>query len=113
MAGAILVMLGVFKLGTVIKFIPYPIVVGFTSGIAVTIFTTQIKDLLGLSADSVPADFLPKWQCYFENIGTADPLSIVVGIGSIAIIALWPRISKKIPGSLVAIFAMTRLTYLL
>lgn len=72
MAGAILVMLGVFKLGTVIKFIPYPIVVGFTSGIAVTIFTTQIKDLLGLSADSVPADFLPKWQCYFENIGTAD-----------------------------------------
>ena len=113
MAGAILVMLGVFKLGTVIKFIPYPIVVGFTSGIAVTIFTTQIKDLLGLSADSVPADFLPKWQCYFENIGTADPLSVVVGIGSIAIIALWPRISKKIPGSLVAIFAMTLLTYLL
>ena len=113
MAGAIQVMLSVFKLGTVIKFIPYPIVVGFTSGIAVTIFTTQIKDLLGLSADSVPADFLPKWQCYFENIGTADPLSVVVGIGSIAIIALWPRISKKIPGSLVAIFAMTLLTYLL
>ena len=60
-----------------------------------------------------PGRFLPKWQCYFENIGTADPLSIVVGIGSIAIIALWPRISKKIPGSLVAIFAMTLLTYLL
>ena len=88
MAGAFLVLLGVFRLGTIIRFIPYPIVVGFTSGIALTIFTTQIKDLLGLQMDEVPADFISKWVAYVKNIGTTDLWTAAVGIVSIIIIAL-------------------------
>ncbi len=107
MAGIILVLMGVFKLGVVIKFIPYPIVVGFTGGIALTIFTTQIKDLTGMSIEAVPADFLSKWACYFQNLGSIDPWALGIGIASIAIIALTPRITHKIPGSLVAIVLMT------
>lgn len=107
MAGAFLILLAILKLGTIIKFIPYPIVVGFTSGIALTIFSTQIKDLLGLQISSVPADFVSKWTCYFEHIGTIDLWSTLVGLLSVVIIVLTPRISKKIPGSLVAIVVMT------
>ena len=113
LAGTILILLGVFKLGTIIKYIPYPIIVGFTSGIAVTIFTTQIKDLLGLHIDKVPADFIEKWGTYFQYIHTIDPWSAFIGIASIILIAVTPRFSKKIPGSLIAIVAMTILTYLL
>ncbi|HIW19174.1 MAG TPA: sulfate permease [Candidatus Alistipes pullicola] len=113
MAGVLLILLGLFKLGTIIKFIPYPIVVGFTSGIAVTIFTTQIKDLFGMTTESVPAEFLEKWACYFQHIGTIDSYSTAVGILSIIIIVLTPRISKKIPGSLVAIVVMTLVVFLL
>ncbi len=113
LAGTILILLGVFKLGTIIKYIPYPIIVGFTSGIAVTIFTTQIKDLLGLHIDKVPTDFIEKWGTYFQYIHTIDPWSAFIGIASIILIAVTPRFSKKIPGSLIAIVAMTILTYLL
>lgn len=113
LAGTILILLGVFKLGTIIKYIPYPIIVGFTSGIAVTIFTTQIKDLLGLHIDKVPADFIEKWGTYFQYIHTIDPWSAFIGIASVILIAVTPRFSKKIPGSLIAIVAMTILTYLL
>ena len=113
MAGVLLTLLVLFKWGTIIKFIPYPIVVGFTSGIAVTIFTTQIKDLFGMTTESVPAEFLEKWACYFQHIGTIDPYSTAVGILSIIIIVLTPRISKKIPGSLVAIVVMTLVVFLL
>lgn len=113
MAGVLLILLGVFKLGTIIKFIPYPIIVGFTSGIALTIFATQIKDLLGLQMDSVPADFISKWGAYAEKISTIDLPSVFVGIGSILIIAITPKFSKKIPGSLVAIIFMTLLVYIL
>lgn len=113
MAGAFLVLLGVFRLGTIIRFIPYPIVVGFTSGIALTIFTTQIKDLLGLQMDGVPADFISKWVAYVKNIGTTDLWTAAVGIVSIIIIALTPKVSKKVPGSLVAIVVMTLLCLLL
>ena len=115
MAGVFLILLGVLRLGTIIKYIPYPIVVGFTSGIAVTIFTTQIKDLLGMEMDSVPADFIEKWGAYIYNIGNIDPWSAVVGLGSVAIIAAWPMLArlfhlspfKALPGSLVAIILMT------
>ena len=107
LAGVFLVLLGVFRLGTIIKFIHYPIVVGFTSGIAVTIFTTQIKDLFGLDIASVPADFISKWGVYFSNFDTFDIASSIVGILSIVIIAVTPKFSKKIPGSLVAIIVMT------
>ncbi len=107
MAGAFLILFGLLHLGTIIKFIPYPIVVGFTSGIAVTIFTTQIKDLFGLSVEKVPSDFIEKWQCYLCHFDTIDWWCAAVGLLSVAIIALTPRISKKIPGSLVAIIVMT------
>lgn len=107
MAGVFLLLFGLLKLGTIIKYIPYPIVVGFTSGIAVTIFTTQIKDLFGLTIESVPSDFIEKWGCYISNFSTADLWCSIVGILSVVIIALTPKVSKKIPGSLVAIIVMT------
>ena len=107
MAGVFLLLFGLLKLGTIIKYIPYPIVVGFTSGIAVTIFTTQIKDLFGLTIESVPSDFIEKWRCYISHFSTADLWCSIVGILSVVIIALTPKVSKKIPGSLVAIIVMT------
>ena len=113
MAGVFLILLGVLHLGTIIKYIPYPIVVGFTSGIAVTIFSTQIKDLLGMTMESVPSDFIEKWIAYIYNIGNIDMWSAFVGIASVAIIAVMPRFSKKIPGSLVAIIVMTVVALLL
>ncbi len=114
LAGVFLIVLGVCRLGTIIKFIPYPIVVGFTSGIAVTIFTTQIKDLLGLNiTEAIPADFVSKWIVYFRHITTVDWLTALIGVLSILIIALTPKVSKKVPGSLVAIIVMTVGVYFL
>ncbi len=113
MAGVFLIMFGVLHLGTIIKYIPYPIVVGFTSGIALTIFTTQIKDLFGLTMETVPSDFIEKWVAYIGSFGTIDLWSAGVGIGSVAVIAVWPMIAKynnvlkKLPGSLIAIIVMT------
>ncbi|MBR4793936.1 MAG: sulfate permease [Bacteroidaceae bacterium] len=107
MAGAFLILMGVLHLGTIIKYIPYPIVVGFTSGIALTIFATQIKDLFGLQIDSVPAGFIDKWAVYFRHFDTVSWWSLLVGVGSILIIVFTPKISRKIPGSLVAIIIMT------
>lgn len=108
-AGVLLVLLGVFKLGTVIKFIPYPVVVGFTSGIAVTIFTTQMTDVFGLSfgGETVPGDFIGKWMLYFKHFNTVNWWNFIVSVTSVIIIALTPKISKKIPGSLVAIILVT------
>ena len=107
MAGAFLILMGVLHLGTIIKYIPYPIVVGFTSGIALTIFATQIKDLFGLQLESVPAGFLDKWVVYARNISTINWWALLVGICSILIILLTPKISRRIPGSLAAIILMT------
>ncbi len=107
MAGVFLILFGLLRLGTIIKYIPYPIVVGFTSGIAVTIFTTQIKDLFGLTVDKMPGDFIEKWIVYIQNLGTADIWCAIVGILSVVIISITPRFSKKIPGSLIAIIVMT------
>lgn len=111
MAGVFLLLMGLFKLGSVIRFIPYPIVVGFTSGIAVTIFSTQIKDLFGLQIEKVPADFISKWGVYFEHLNTVSVWSLVVGLLSIVIIVFSTRITKKIPGSLIAILLMTVVVY--
>ena len=113
MAGVFLILMGVLRLGTIIKYIPYPIVVGFTSGIAVTIFTTQIKDLTGMQMSSNPSDFIEKWIAYFQNIGNIDLWSTAMGLLSIVIITLMPRISKKIPGSLIAIIVVTIVALLL
>ena len=112
MAGVFLIMFGILHLGTIIKYIPYPIVVGFTSGIALTIFTTQIKDLFGLSMQSVPSDFIEKWIAYFGAFTTIDAWSAAVGVGSVVVIALWPKVARhsvagKLPGSLIAIILMT------
>ena len=108
LAGLFLILLGITRLGTIIRYIPYPIVVGFTSGIALTIFTTQIKDLFGLQiAGEVPADFISKWVVYVQNFSSADLATTLVGVLSVVIIAIMPTVSKKVPGSLVAIILMT------
>lgn len=113
LAGGMLLLMGFLKLGTVIKFIPYPIIVGFTSGIALTIFTTQMKDLFGLTMESVPADFLSKWAAYFKSASTVHLWSALVGILSIVLIVITPKFSKKIPGSLIAIVVMTLLVWVM
>lgn len=113
MAGLILILLGLFHLGTVIKFIPYPIVVGFTSGIALTIFSTQINDFFGLGLKDVPSDFISKWGVYISNFGNINLPTLVVGVVSLLIIILTPKLSKKLPGSLIAIIIVTALVSLL
>ena len=113
MAGLFLVLFGLLRLGTIIKYIPYPIVVGFTSGIAVTIFTTQIKDLFGLTLPSNPSDFIEKWGVYLQNFNTIDPWCALIGVASVVVIAVTPRFSKKVPGSLIAIILMTIVALLL
>ncbi|MDR2120884.1 MAG: STAS domain-containing protein [Tannerella sp.] len=113
LAGVFLMLMGVLRLGTIIKFIPYPIVVGFTSGIALTIFTTQVKDLTGMSIEKMPVDFASKWIAYAHHADTASLWSILVGAVSIAMIFITPRFLKKIPGSLVAIVVMTVAVYFL
>ena len=109
MAGVLLVAMGLFKLGAVIRFIPYPVVVGFTAGIALTIFTTQIADLFGMNfgGEPVPGDFIGKWMLYFRHFGSVNWANLAVGMGSILLIVLTPRFSRRIPGSLVAIVVLT------
>lgn len=111
MAGLILVLMGVFHLGTVIKFIPYPIVVGFTAGIALTIFSTQINDFLGLGLKNLPSEFIPKWGVYFSNITNIDLTTFIVGAISLLIIIVTPKISKRLPGALIAIVLVTAGVY--
>lgn len=113
LAGGMLILMGFLKLGTIIRFIPYPIVVGFTSGIAVTIFTTQIKDLFGLTTPKLPSEFLQKWTIYFQHFGTVHWWTMLIGFASVAIILLTPKMSKKIPGSLIAIIVMTVAAWLM
>lgn len=113
MAGLMLFIMGALKLGTIIKFMPYPIIVGFTSGIALTIFSTQIKDLFGLEIAKVPGDFIGKWGVYFQNFDGVNWWSLGLSIVSIALIFLWPKVSKKIPGSLIAIVLITVVVYVL
>lgn len=112
-AGIMQVLMGVFKLGSVIKFMPYPIIVGFTGGIAITIFSTQMNDLFGMGIENVPANFIDKWACYFQNIDNINWMAFLMGIASILIIVYTPKISKKIPGSLLAIIVMTLVGWLL
>lgn len=113
MAGLILVLMGIFRLGTVIKFIPYPVVVGFTAGIALTIFSTQVNDFLGLGLREIPASFIPKWGMYLTNLSAISLPTVATALVSLAIIIATPRISKKLPGALIAIIAVTALAWLL
>lgn len=113
MAGILLIFMGLFRLGNVIKFVPYPVIIGFTAGIAVTIFTTQMNDLFGMGIQDAPADFIHKWICYFEHWRDINWWAFAVGIISLLIIVFSTKISKKIPGSLVAIVLMTLIVWIL
>lgn len=112
MAGLILVALGLFRLGTVIKFIPYPIVVGFTAGIAVTIFSTQMNDFFGLGLKNVPSEFIPKWGMYLSNFGNIDWMTLCVGLVALIIIVITPKISRRLPGALLAIIIVTAIVWI-
>ncbi|MDE6023450.1 MAG: STAS domain-containing protein, partial [Muribaculaceae bacterium] len=113
MAGLILVLMGLFRLGTVIKFIPYPIVVGFTAGIAVTIFSTQINDFFGMGLKDLPGDFITKWGVLLVNFSKINLMTLAVGVVSLLIITLTPKISQKLPGALIAIILVTAGCWLL
>ncbi len=113
MAGIFLILFGIFKLGDVIKFIPFPITVGFTTGIAVTLFSTQLNDFMGMNIEGISSEFIPKWITYFKNLDKINSHAVVIGIISIVIIILWGHVSKKIPGSLVALIATTVPVYIL
>lgn len=113
MAGILLILMGLFKLGNIIKFVPYPVIIGFTAGIAVTIFTTQMNDLFGMGIEDAPADFIHKWVCYFQHLGDINWWAFAIGIASLLLIIFTGKISKKIPGSLVAIILMTLVVWLL
>ena len=107
LAGIILVIMGICHFGTLIKYIPYTITTGFTCGIAVTLFVGQLKDFFGLSIASVPSDFLPKVESYIANIGTINWTATLVGLLAVVIMLIWPKVTDKIPGSLVAIVVTT------
>ena len=107
MGGIILIVLGVLRLGSLIKFIPYPITVGFTAGVAAILATSEIKSFFGLQLDKVPAGFIDKWIAYITNINTTHITTFIIGVISILIIIYWPNINKSIPGPLVALILMT------
>lgn len=111
LAGIMLILMGIFRFGSLIKYIPYTITTGFTCGIAVTLFVGQVKDFLGLSIASVPSEFLPKVGAYIQNIGTINLTAAVIGLVAIAIMLVWPKVTDKIPGSLVAIIITTAIVY--
>ncbi len=113
LAGVIMILMGFLKLGSVIKFIPYPITTGFTSGIAVVIFSSQIKDFFGLKTGNLPAEFLDKWSIYFESFNTFSIQTTIVGLITLLIIILWPKINRKIPGTLIALIVTSAMVKLL
>ncbi len=114
MAGVFLVVMGFCKMGAIFKFIPYPIVVGFTSGIALTIFSTQMKDFFGLPLDlAVPAGFIPQWICYFQNIGSINWVELAMSLVCLTICFSWSKVTKKVPGSLIALIIGTLASVLL
>lgn len=113
MAGVMLIMLGVARLGTAIKFIPYPVITGFTSAIALIIFSSQMKDFFGLRMGDVPAEFVDKWGAYADAIGTLNPSAMLVSVTALAIILIWPKVTQRIPGAFVALMVTTAMTHLL
>nr|MBP6197931.1 sodium-independent anion transporter [Fermentimonas sp.] len=113
LAGVMLVVMGFLKLGSIIKFVPYPIVVGFTSGIALTIFSTQIKDFFGLTTPKLPSGFIEKWGIYFQNFSSVNWWVTIIAVVSVLIIILTPRVSRRVPGSLIAIILMSVVVYFL
>jgi len=113
MAGIILIMMGFARLGSVIKYIPHPLITGFTSGIAILIFSSQLKDFFGLQMGSIPADFIAKWKSYFGNVSSINVYAVVIAAATVAVVQLWPKVTHKIPGSLIAIFITTAVMQML
>ena len=111
-AGVILIAMGCMRFGNMIKFVPYPVTIGFTSGLAVVLFTGQVRDLLGLQLTKLPVDFVERWLTYYKHIGTTNLFALALSLLGVGIVMFWPRVSKKIPGALVAIFVSTLLVYL-
>ncbi len=111
LAGFLIAGLGLLRLGNYLKFIPYPLIVGFTSGIAVVIFSTQIKDFLGLDLATTPVGFLDKWRVYLENIGSVNWVAVGISVGTVIVALNFQRVTTKVPGSLVAIVLSTLLVY--
>jgi len=111
MGGALLFLAGVFKFGAVIQFIPYPVTVGFTAGIALIIFSSQMKDFFGLSMGAVPADFLEKWLEYFKHFKSMNLYSVFLAVATMVIMQVWQRYFRRIPGSLVALVSLSCLAY--
>src|SRR6187431_2964328 len=101
MAGVLLIALGAARMGAAIKFVPHPVVIGFTSGIAVVIFSSQVKDVLGLRMGAVPAPFAEKWQSYAAHLGSANWYAMAIAGTSIVVMWLWPKVSARIPGPFV------------
>ncbi len=113
MAGVMLIIIGFAKLGSVIKFIPHPLIIGFTSGIALIIFSSQVKDFFGLQMGAVPADFLGKWKSYVEHFQSINYYAMLIAASTAMIVFLWPKVTHKIPGSLIAILLSTAAAQLL
>jgi sulfate permease, SulP family len=113
MAGIMLIIMGFARLGSVIKFIPYSLIIGFTSGIALIILSSEVKDLFGLKMGAVPADFIDKWKSYILYFHTTQLYTVIIGASTIAIILLWPKVTHKVPGSLIAILITTIAMHLL
>jgi len=113
MAGVILVVLGVARLGAAIKFIPHPVVVGFTSGIAVIIFSSQVKDFLGLRLSTLPAEFVPRWRAILTHLDSVDATTAAISALGLAIMLVWPRVSRRVPGPFVALIVTTVVVRLL
>ena len=111
LAGIILVIMGICRFGSLIKYIPYTITTGFTCGIAVTLFVGQLKDFFGLEIASVPSEFLNKVIAYVQNISTINLTSTIIGVVAIIIMLFWPKVTDKIPGSLIAIIITTAIVY--
>ena len=107
MAGVILIVLGVARMGAAIKFIPHPVVVGFTSGIAIIIFSSQVKDFLGLKVGNLPAEFIPKWRVIASHLDSIDTTTAAISVLALAIMLVWPRVSRRIPGPFVALIVTT------
>ncbi|NUM81215.1 sulfate permease [bacterium] len=112
MAGVILIIMGFAKFGGLIKYIPYPIITGFTSGIAVIIFSSQIKDFFGLQMENVPSDFVEKWEAYVHHFSSVHVESLGIAVLALAIIIFWPKLNQKIPGSLIALIVATGLVHI-
>ena len=111
-AGVLLIIMGYAKMGELLKFVPYPVTVGFTSGIALIIFSSQARDFLGLKMQTVPPEFVEKWAAYIEHLPTFNPFALAIGVISLLIIIFWPRVTPKIPGSLIAILVVTAVVHL-